>query len=67
MIISGRNGGSASESNRPAPSLTYGPTVLKTAATTRCASTSEGKELFSWLYPGRRIAAIARTFSDPPG
>jgi len=37
-----RYGGSAWESNPPAACSTYSPTVLKTAATTRCTSTSEG-------------------------
>jgi len=35
------NGGSAWESNPPATRITRRPTVLKTAATTRCASTSD--------------------------
>ena len=35
-----KNGGSAWESNPPIARLTYDPTVLKTEATTRCASTS---------------------------
>jgi hypothetical protein len=36
----GENGGSAWESNPPAARFTHGPTILKTVATTRCASTS---------------------------
>ncbi len=35
-----KNGGSAWESNPPATRVTCGPAVLKTVATTRCASTS---------------------------
>jgi len=35
-----KNGGSAWESNPPEPRLSQLPTVLKTGATTRCASTS---------------------------
>jgi len=45
MICTQRHGesGSAWESNPPIERFTLDPTVLKTAATTRCAGTSEGR------------------------
>ena len=47
-----KNGGSAWESNPPTARFTYGSTVLKTAATTRCASTSNPDAMVTpWPLP----------------
>ena len=50
-----KNGGSAWESNPPATRVTRRPTVLKTAATTRCTSTSACSHGYKVLGPAMQL------------